>query len=287
MPEMLEVEYYRRQATKVVGLAVAWVTVDDPHVLAAPVHPSDLAAALEGRRFTTARRTGKVLFLDSSGDGASDPVTNGTSSRESPGPTLAMRFGMTGSLILDGRPALDRLLYAPEHVDRRWIVMSIGFDTGATLALHDPRRLARVGLGLDEERLGPDAATVSLAGLRVALTGRVPPRRGPVTSGAALKARMLDQSRLAGIGNLLADEILWRASLAPGRPAGSLADRDLRRLHRHLLATIGELLARGGSNTGDLMGERRPGGRCPRDGTELVRSKVGGRTTWWCPGHQH
>jgi len=283
---MLEVEYYRRQAARLVGMTIVGVTVDDPHVLTFPIGPPDLVRALEGHRCIAARRTGKVLFLDFSAEGAPRQVAVGAPTMESGGPTLAMRFGMTGSLILDGQPALDRLWYAPPRLESRWIVLSIRLDTGATLALHDPRRMARVGLGFDEERLGPDAAAVSVAGLRAALTGRVPPRRGRVITGAALKARLLDQSRLAGIGNLLADEILWRASLAPGRPAGSLADREVRRLHRHLVTTVGELLDRGGSHTGDLMGERHPGGCCPRDGTELVRSKVGGRTTWWCPGHQ-
>jgi len=262
------------------------VTVADPHALAGPLRPADLSRALEGRSFTIVRRPGKVLFLDSSGDPTAIETVGGSPGLRDSGPTLAMRFGMTGSVILDGRPALDRLLYAPAHVDPKWIVLSIEFDRGVTLALHDPRRMARVAFDLDEGSLGPDAATVSVAGLRSALAGRVPPRRGPATSGAALKARMLDQSRLAGIGNLLADEILRRASLAPGRPAGSLAGPDLRRLHRHLRATVAELLERGGSHTGDLMGERRRGGRCPLDGTELVRTTIGGRTTWWCPGHQ-
>jgi len=61
----------------------------------------------------------------------------------------------------------------------------------------------------------------------------------------------------------------------------------LRRLHKHLHATVHELIERGGSHTGDLMPERHPGGVCPRDGTPLVRSTVGGRTSWWCPKHQH
>ena len=85
--------------------------------------------------------------------------------------------------------------------------------------------------------------------------------------------------------NLIADELLWRAGLDPARPAGSLEARDVRRLHRHLAATMTHVLA-GGSHTGALMPERRPGGVCPKDGTPLVRRTIGGRTTWSCPTHQ-
>jgi formamidopyrimidine-DNA glycosylase len=133
-----------------------------------------------------------------------------------------------------------------------------------------------VQLDPDLSRLGPDAASVRPSALAAALRG----------SAAPLKARLLDQSRVAGIGNLMADEVLWRAGLSPQRPAGSLSANEARRLHRHLRRTIGYLIDRGGSHLGDLMDERRPGGRCPRDGAALVRSTVGGRTSWWCPVHQ-
>jgi formamidopyrimidine-DNA glycosylase len=103
----------------------------------------------------------------------------------------------------------------------------------------------------------------------------------------ALKARLLDQSRLAGVGNLIADEVLWRAGLAPARPANSLTANELRRLHRHVATGLADLIRRGGSHLGDLQPERRPGGHCPRDHAELSRGVVGGRTTWWCPRHQH
>lgn len=128
----------------------------------------------------------------------------------------------------------------------------------------------------DESRLGVDAAAVTLAGLRRALAG----------SGAPLKARLLDQSRLAGVGNLIADEVLFRAGLDPTRPAGMLAPAETRRLHRHLRGTIEELIQAGGSHTGTLVPMRASGGVCPRDGTPLQRRTVGGRTTWSCPGHQ-
>jgi len=91
---------------------------------------------------------------------------------------------------------------------------------------------------------------------------------------------------VAGIGNLIADELLWRAALSPLRPSDSLNRNEIRRLHRHLGRTLADLMSAGGSHTGQLMDERHTGGRCPRDGTELTRSTVGGRTSWWCPDHQ-
>jgi formamidopyrimidine-DNA glycosylase len=96
----------------------------------------------------------------------------------------------------------------------------------------------------------------------------------------------MEQKRLAGVGNLAADEALWRAGLGPARPAGQLSAGEQRRLHKHLIGTLADLESRGGSHTGDLMAHRRPGGVCPRDGEPLQRATVGGRTTWWCPRHQ-
>ncbi len=91
---------------------------------------------------------------------------------------------------------------------------------------------------------------------------------------------------MAGIGNLIADEVLWRAGLSPQRAATSLSPAELKRLHRHLGRTLSDLTERGGSHLGDLMDERHPGGVCPKDGSPLERTTVGGRTTWWCPVHQ-
>ena len=212
-----------------------------------------------GRCFTTARRIGKLLVLDTDG-----------------GPTVGLRFGMTGRLIVDGDAGIDDLLYSSVRDEPAWDRVTFHFADGGDLRIRDPRRLGGVVLDADESRLGADALTVTLAGLRAALVG----------SSAPLKARLMDQARLAGVGNLIADEVLWRAGLDPARPAGSLTDTELKRLHRHLRTTLDDLIAAGGSHTGALQAHRRPGGRCPRDGTELVRRTVGGRTTWSCPRHQ-
>jgi len=91
---------------------------------------------------------------------------------------------------------------------------------------------------------------------------------------------------VAGAGNLVTDEVLWRARLDPARAAGNLTADESRRLARVLRSTLADLIARGGSHTGDLMPARAAGGRCPRCGATLVRRRVGGRTTWSCPACQ-
>jgi formamidopyrimidine-DNA glycosylase len=96
----------------------------------------------------------------------------------------------------------------------------------------------------------------------------------------------MDQARLAGVGNLAADEMLWRAGLDPSRPAKSLDDEEIRRLARAVRRTLADLLVRGGSHTGDLIEHRAAGGRCPKDGAPLIKRTIGGRTTWSCPVHQ-
>jgi formamidopyrimidine-DNA glycosylase len=183
---------------------------------------------------------------------------------------------MTGVLELDGVDAIDQLQYASHRKDPAWERFVVHFDGGTALRLRDPRRLGGVELAPDEERLGPDAADVGRAELGRILAG----------SEAPLKARLMDQARLAGLGNLLTDELLWRAGLDPARPAGALSPSELRRLHQHLGITLEVLGDRGGSHTGDLQDARCRGGVCPRDGAVLDRRTIGGRTTYSCPRHQ-
>ena len=259
VPELVEVELSRRLAEGLTGRTVATVELLDPH--ASVLDPVLLTGALDGATFAVPRRHGKLLLLDT--DRA----------------TLGLHFGMTGRLVVDGRPALDRLLYSSVTLAQRWVRFALALVDGGRVELHDPRRLARVSIDPDERRLGPDAASITVGELRSAL--------GTRTRGTALKARLLDQSHLAGIGNLIADEVLWRAALSPERPASSLDDQELRRLQRQVRATIASLIERGGSHTGDLMAARVRGGLCPKDGHRLARSTVGGRTTYWCPAHQH
>ncbi|HWH35464.1 MAG TPA: DNA-formamidopyrimidine glycosylase family protein [Acidimicrobiales bacterium] len=285
LPELPEVEYYRRLAERALARPVCEVRAPDAWYLKGGVTASALAAALVGNRFTTARRTGKLLLLDTDG-----------------GATLGLRFGMTGRLLVTppthprsrrvlhpiqgpkraenegewGWVGVERLLYSSDREERAWDRFGVDFADGGALVMRDPRRLGGVSLDPDESRLGVDAASVTPAGLRRVLEA----------SGAPLKARLMDQSRLAGVGNLIADEVLFRAGLDPARPAGGLSPAEIRRLHRHLRQTIDDLVAGGGSHTGRLMPARTAGGTCPRDGTPLRRTTVGRRTTWSCPRHQ-
>jgi formamidopyrimidine-DNA glycosylase len=260
VPELAEVDAYRRLATRALGRRVAEVVAPDAWYLRGGLAAEALAAALVGRRFVDARRIGKLLLLDTDGDG----------------PVLGLRFGMSGRLLVDGTAGVDELLYSSDQDLERWDRFGVRFADGGDLRIRDPRRLGGVELAPSEDRLGPDALSVSAEDLALALA----------RSQAPLKARLLDQARLAGVGNLAADEILWRAGLDPARPAGTLSPREVANLHRHLVGTLADFIAKGGSHTGDLQAERHPGGMCPADGTPLVRRTVGGRTTWSCPRHQ-
>jgi formamidopyrimidine-DNA glycosylase len=101
-----------------------------------------------------------------------------------------------------------------------------------------------------------------------------------------VKSRIMDQSVLAGVGNLLADEALWRAKLDPRRPAGGLDDADLDRLRREIRAATRRAIERGGVHTGDIIEHRTRDGVCPRCGAPMARGTIGGRTTYWCSAEQ-
>ena len=259
MPELLEIERYRQAAEAAVGRTIAAVDAPDAWFLKGGLDAATLTAALRRRRVVGARRIGKLLLLDLAG-----------------APTLGLRFGMTGRLVVDGVAPIDELEYASGRDLPKWDRFTLHFAGGTALRMNDPRRLGGVELGPDESRLGPDAATITLGQLTAALQ----------KSSAPLKARLMDQRRVAGLGNLLVDEILYRAGLDPARAAGSLDAGERRRLRHHVVATVARLGARGGSHLGDLQSARVRGGRCPRDGAELLRRTVGGRTTYSCPVHQ-
>jgi formamidopyrimidine-DNA glycosylase len=258
VPELLEVESYRRQAEAVVGRTIAAVDAPDAWFVKGG-EPAELEAALPGRRVVAVRRRGKLLVLD---------LDDGS--------RLGLRFGMTGRLMVDGVASIERLEYSSGRDVPAWDRFGLRFCDEAELRIRDPRRLGGVSLEPDEDRLGPDALAVTLDELAAALG----------SSTAPLKARLLDQARLAGVGNLLADEILWRAGLDPARPAGGLDDDELAALHAAVLDVLVDLGDRGGSHTGDLRQAAALDGLCPRDAAPLERRTVGGRTTLSCPVHQ-
>src|SRR5262245_26561839 len=185
VPEILEVEVYRRAAESTVGRAIAAVDAADAWYLKGAATPQALRDALVGRTVVAARRRGKLLVLDTDG------------------PALGLRFGMTGRLIVDGLAPIEELEYGSRRSNPAWRRFGLHFGGGGNLAIDDPRRLGGVLLEPDEEALGPDALSVT----RRELVMNLAPSRAPV------KAALMDQSRLAGVGNLIADETLWRAGI--------------------------------------------------------------------------
>jgi formamidopyrimidine-DNA glycosylase len=259
LPEGVEIEIYRRSAETVVGRTIMSVEAPDPWFLKHGATAATLTDAATHQQVDEVRRIGKLLILD---------LANGV--------RLGLRFGMTGRLIVDGTASIDSLEYSSSRNEPAWDRFALRFDNGGDLRIRDPRRLGGVELDPDEDALGADVFTITPTQLR---------RR--VTIGdVALKARLLDQSRIAGVGNLIADETLWRAGLDPGRRAGSLDDDEVNRLARTLRSVVSVFLRDGGSHTGLLQPVRIRGGSCPKDGRELQRRQIGGRTTFSCPQHQ-
>lgn len=259
MPEMLEIEAYRRAAEPVLGRTVSSVHAPDEWYAKGDTTTEQLRAVLPGVTVTGLRRIGKLMLVDTDG------------------PVLGLRYGMTGRILVDEAAPIEALEYSSDRNDPAWDRFGVDFSGGGSLVIRDPRRLGGVELDPDESKLGPDAAAVTRTPFGAIVSG----------SSAPLKARLMDQAKLAGLGNLLVDETLFRAGLAPDRRANSLADEEISRLHRTMRRTIMVLGERGGSHTGDLQPARVRGGLCPRDGAELNRADVGGRTTYWCSQHQH
>mgnify|MGYP001825856754 FL=1 len=258
MPELLEIEVYRRVAEGTVGRTVAAVHADDAWYLKDGLTAEELRASVTGETIVAARRHGKLLLL------------------ETTGPMLGLRFGMTGRLLVDGTAGIEQLEYSSDRDLAEWDRFSLDFADGGSMTIRDPRRLGGVELDPDVDRLGPDAAALDPEALEAVL-GR---------STVALKARLLDQAKVAGLGNLLVDDVLWRAGLDPAREAGRLDGSEIVTLAEAIAATLEELGRRGGSHTGELQPERHREGHCPRDGAALQRRTIGGRTTYSCPEHQ-
>lgn len=258
MPELLEVEIYRRHAGTAVGRTVSAVDAPDAWFLKGTSAP-ELEAVLVGRRIEAARRRGKLLLLDL------DDATR-----------LGLRFGMTGRLLVGGASSIDRLEHSSARDEPAWDRFALHLDDGTDLRIRDPRRLGGVVLDPDEDRLGPDALRLGPDDLERALG----------SSTAPVKARLMDQAHIAGIGNLLADEILWRAGIDPARAAGRLTPDERQGLLAAVHETLHDLMSRGGSHTGDLRAASARDGLCPRDDAPLRSRRIAGRTTLSCPVHQ-
>jgi formamidopyrimidine-DNA glycosylase len=244
MPELPEAERARQTLEQVLGRTVADVDDRDPYVCR-PHQPGEIADALRGQTLHSAHRRGKFLWVDTDD-----------------GPTLGLHLGMAGQIVVDAMPPAQA----------RWDRFSITFTDGSRVALRDKRRLARALLNPDFSHVGPDAGEIGRDEFRTRVgAGRT-----------AIKARLLDQHALAGVGNLLADETLWQARISPERATASLGEDELDHLRRELRKAIRHAIRQGGVHTGEFVPARRQG-ICPRDGHDLSRAKIGGRTTLWCP----
>jgi len=255
VPELPDVEAYRRffqQHAAGGKIATVWA---DPTIVRNTTPPA-LEAALRARTFLDPERHGKWLICPTDG------------------PILLLHFGMTGDLIWSGE--------APER--HRHDRLIIGFEGGEEIRYRNMRKLGGAWLAHDQGEtgnilgpLGPDALTIRRREF-LDLLGR---RRGGV------KAALMDQSFLAGIGNIIADEVLWHARVHPRRRIESLTDEERSHLfaemHKVLREAVGgyDYIPRKRSWLSGVRGV--PDARCPRCKSSLQRTTVAGRTTYFCP----
>jgi formamidopyrimidine-DNA glycosylase len=262
MPELPDVELFRRLAERHgVGEVVAKVEVLDPASLEGAT-PAALQRRLKARTLRSARRHGKVLLLETDDAGV-----------------LAFHFGTNGSLhyVQRGDPV------------PRFARLCLDFATGGQLAYLNPRRIGKAhfassaGALIRGEKLGPDVLEPSfdLAAFTAALAGRK----------QAIKAVLMDQAHMAGIGNLYADEILFQARLHPATPSNSLDRKIISELFNAMKSVLQTAIACGAGAEafidrlpqGFLLPERHVGCHCPRCGAAIGQEKRGGRSGYFCP----
>jgi formamidopyrimidine-DNA glycosylase len=257
MPELPEVEQARKYLEKnSLHQTIISVLVRDARILGG-VSEKRVEECLLGLRFISTFRHGKRLFLQLKDD-----------------LWLALHLGLTGKLV-----HLHRSEEEPRHTRLR-----IDFEEGSFLAFIDPRIFGKVGLTgspkifLQERKIGPDALQLGRDRFLEIMGGR----RG------IIKAALLNQGLVAGLGNLYADEALFSASICP-------KSHNLDKMHLEaLFSSIQEVLETALSTNADLtklpdsflLPHRHPGGICPRDGAALKHEKIIGRTSYYCPKHQ-
>jgi formamidopyrimidine-DNA glycosylase len=272
VPELPEVETIRAALERVLaGKGLVRVRIADPR-LTRPEPPEAIAAALEGDRVTAVRRRGKYVVIELE------------SLRH-----LLVHLRMTGSFLHGRNGSLEEDQY------QRAVVT---LDDGSDVGYRDVRRFGTWLLlesgeldGYLASRLGlePLDREFTPRRLRAALDGR----RAPI------KAALLDQRIVAGIGNIYADEALWEARVHPLRPAGELAGEDVARLHRAIRKVLAHAIDRGGATLddrnyrdpsgreGSMQDEFRVYGRegkpCPRCRAAIAKKRIGGRGTCFCP----
>jgi formamidopyrimidine-DNA glycosylase len=257
MPELPEVETFKRYLDSTsLHQRITTVEVRDAYVLKR-TSARELARRLNGRRFENSHRRGKHLFVR-----AGDKLW------------LRLHFGMTGSLEYLKH---DRLTPKTARVIFR-------FSNNCRLVFDDQRKFGEIELieDLDEflraHGLGPDALKIGFSQFKATIQNR----RG------ALKAILLNQQLIAGIGNLYADEILFRTRMRPARDAAGLTEKDLTQLFRATRDVLEKAIAVKTDfhrlPKSWLLTHRGKGGRCPRCRRALKSATIGGRTSWFC-GH--
>lgn len=275
MPELPEVETIRRQLDpRLVGRTITRARVSDP-LLTAPLLPEAFEATVTGRTVTGLGRRGKYLLATLDGDDI-----------------LCLHLRMTGRLHWRAGPL-------PEG-EERFLRALFTLDDGATITFGDQRRFGRAWLipaGTDQDaywhgRVGPEPLDDAFTAERLGalLRGR---RVG-------IKAALLNQALLAGVGNMYADEALFQARVHPERPAGELTRDEVRRLHRAVRDRLRVAIEAGGAsidsyrdglgNKGQMQELLRVhlhrGEPCPRCGTTILKGVVAQRGTYWCPSCQ-
>jgi formamidopyrimidine-DNA glycosylase len=276
MPELPEVEAARRAAAVVArGRRIVGVSVTEDSIVFERVPAARIRRALLGRRVGDVRRHGKHLWFELDRR-----------------PWLCVHFGMAGGLHTSRRGSV-RLRSSGRRAEPGWpprfTKLRLALEGGQELAIADGRRLGRIRLRRDP------AAELPIAALGFdALGGLPPPERFRALArsrGAPVKALLLDQSFAAGVGNWIADEALYQASIAPRRPARSLSDAELNRLRARLRSVVRAAVRVGADSNRfprSWLFHRR---WTRRTGTtvrgEAIRwDTIAGRTTAWVPAVQ-
>jgi formamidopyrimidine-DNA glycosylase len=267
MPELPEVETIKRDLSILIGSPLKDITVyDEAYLEKNEITPKELKK-LEGQKLLQLSRKGKYLFLHFSKH------------------IFGFHLGLTGSLIL---LAVENPLDKFKHK-----VLSLNF-LEMSLLFSDMRKFGRLFL-FDEEKsfqnflinIGHDALEVGLSEFKEALK----------SIGKPIKSALLDQKVISGIGNIYADEILFRAGINPLRPASSLSDEELQKLYQTMKEVLHLAIQLRGSTIKDYVDGlgragmfqtkhlvyQKYGKPCPRCGTTLEKIKVAGRTTSYCP----
>jgi len=287
VPELPEVETVARQLDpELAGQRIERLEVLDAR-WSRPVDPAELAAAVEGRKILGLGRRGKYLLLALEG-----------------GQTLVMHLRMTGNLVLvEDEERLDpsegRRLYEGERsTSERHLRARFALEDGRELWFTDPRRFGEAFL-IDDDKLGERFAKLGVEPLSDEFTAEVLAASAAGRT-APLKSFLLDQSRVAGVGNIYADEALYRARLHPLSPAGSMRPEHHEALRDAIVAALEAGLDGGGASIDDYRdgrGEKgtmqdeflvhtREGEPCPSCGGPIARIVVGGRSTYYCPSCQ-